>query len=158
MDLRSLYAPRDKHKAWNCLGLSDQSRQQYSEFYRAAMGINRLLVDKAKADDQTAALRREVFYYTSLCNARGIRPATDAASLLRSLETQSDAIDIAMNDPYQSYGRAFDDNWNKGLLTGIDGRIATVAARIDALRRQTAEAIAAISREAQKVSPWSRRR
>ena len=87
----------------------EQPRQQYPEFYWAGMGINRFLVNKAMADDALANLRRQVFWYSSASAARGGKPAVEAASLQASLEQESGALDTAMNDLYQTYGKAFDD-------------------------------------------------
>lgn len=147
-------APRAKHAAWKCRGLSEKSRQEYPEFYRAGMGINRLLVNKAKADDALANLRRQIFWYSSACTPQGAKPAIDAASLLSGLEQDSAALDTAMNELYQTYGKAFDDGWNKSLLAGLDGRIAGVSTRIADLQQRTADAAARVRGDLAMKHSW----
>ncbi len=134
-------AQREKHAAWKCRGLSEQAREKYPEFNQAGMGLNRLLVEKAMADDLLANLRRQLFWYAAKRSEDG-------------LEAESGAVDAALNDIYQAYGKAFDDGWNKDLLAGLDERIAAAGARITALRKRAAGALAQVRADQQKRRPW----
>ncbi|MDD5704753.1 MAG: sugar-binding protein [Kiritimatiellae bacterium] len=123
--------------------------KEYPEFYRAAQGINRCLIAKARADERLTQLRRQAYYAVT-------RDAEDTTGVPATLEQESGAIDEEMNAIYMAYGSACDVGWSKDRLEGIDRRIADLTATIDAFHRKTDETAATLGTKLQAQSPWKR--
>jgi hypothetical protein len=146
-------AERQKHAKWEAFGLQGggvtgykDPKTEYPEFYRAAMGLNRALIAKTYLDEQMRQLQKSAFY---LAKWRSVSlPGSKA------IVSQSAAIDAALNNIYQQYGRAFDDNWNKTKLGDIDAKITKVHDEIGVLRRAVAAQIVARQNEVRKSVRW----
>ncbi|MFH2068987.1 MAG: beta-galactosidase, partial [Candidatus Omnitrophota bacterium] len=153
----------DKHAKWGVRGASQRwslwpipdAKSSYPEFYQAAMSVNRALVAKSNLDDKLEQVRKTGAYYKAINGTSGQKSTLDLLKTEQDFKTRSEIIDIALNTAYQAYGEAFDQDWNKEKLAGLDTKINDILAKITELGEKSDHTLALIQDTLQKTSPWN---
>ncbi|MFH2068705.1 MAG: beta-galactosidase, partial [Candidatus Omnitrophota bacterium] len=153
----------DKYKKWGMRGLSQRwslwpipdAKSSYPEFYQAAMSVNRALVAKSNLDDKIEQVRKAGAYYTAITGENRQKSTLDLLKIEQDFKARSEIIDIALNTAYQAYGEAFDQDWNKEKLVGLDARINDILVKITELGEKADHTLTLMQSTLQKKSPWN---
>ena len=152
---------RKKDARWECYGVAAEeafgprakgeacaAEKKYPEFYRVAMGINRALVARSHLDEAIGQLRKVVSYTGPLA------ATTNAAASCSQLDRECAAMDNELNAVFQAYGRAFEDDWNKGKLEGLEPRCLAVHERISRCQAAAENGLKTLAAVAHEATRW----
>lgn len=123
------YRPFDvelKHApTWSERGLTDLTRQQFPEFYDAAMALNHLLIDKTHSDLKLASVQRIAHYA-----GRAKDPE------LAKCVADSHKLDTSLNNLYQQYGKAYDADRDVSQLSRYHKNVEQVRKQLASLDKE----------------------
>lgn len=147
---------REKNARWNVFGVLgdkkdngyDSPQEKYPEFYNAAMGLNRALVHKSRLNDAFLQLHKALYL------VRGLPVAQSTLDSSTELDQQSAAIDQELNRIYQQYGRAFNSDYDKAQLAGIDAKLKAVEERIAQAGGQVNSLLKSAAQSAGAMHSW----
>ncbi len=106
-------------------------KEKHPEFFRAARDINALLIRKSFLDERLRSAIRVQYYERNIAAAD-----SQTGNLARDIEefqNKSTRVNNELNDLFQFYGRAFDEDRSVEQLSGVESRIKDVADEIQRL-------------------------
>ena len=133
--------------------LNEETKATHPEFYKAAMDINMLLVQKSFLDEKLRSAKRARYYegHIGTPDAQGDRLDGD----IEAIQEESSTINADLNDLYQFYGRAFEANRSVEQLSGLDSKIEAIAGKIQRLDAGIGEFMfRAASGVVERTGPW----
>ncbi len=137
-------------------GLSEKAKAVHPEFYRAAVEINGLLIQKSFLDEKLRAAQRAAYYAGRI--AAGNSQDSNPAGQMKGLQRRNHLINADLNDLYQFYGRAFDANRNAERLSGVHAKANAIAELIQGLESDIGACIDMSSAGViKKAGPWKSR-
>jgi hypothetical protein len=134
--------------------LNAETNAKYPRFYKAATGINRLLMAKSFLDEKLRTAKR-VYRYRDRIERASDRNGDSGDGGPAKLQNDSGAIDMRLNELFKLYGRAFDADRSVDQLSGLDSNLTAIAQDIQRLESAIADSVAkAISSVADRTGPW----